>query len=516
MLPESCKNDIIRVLNEQQSKKNLFISDNLPESNELFSELKKNFDNMYCYHGEDITEMWDTILISNAYMIREDCFIVILRELLQYVKCSILVVSPMFLDENAMPVKVQGISYMYPTRYASIDFTYKSYEENITYVLYNFYSAREELEVSAERSIERTDNKRKLTVLYPLPHLKLTGGLKCLLAHARFLHRRGHKVYLVYNGIENAIPAWSDLIEGEDVTGQIYGRNSEEIITDILNKEIDVIVLGVQAQIKQFIGLKIPMMYWEQGDKFLFGDIKKVCAYNDLYLENLRKIYQSPIMIASNSDFLGEILKARFGRITPLLYTGIDTDFYHPADVKVSDENVMPRILLVGHPFLAFKNFSFLLTALVYVYAKGYRFTVTWACQKEPEVTVNFPLTYRVAVSQSELAELYRTHDIYINTSIYEAFGMPSLEAMASGTAVIATDCGGVRTYAVPGENMLLVEQGNMQDLIACIIYLLENPHARQFLAENGRKTALEFTIDKAVDQLEDILYQTIENYKKA
>lgn len=38
----------------------------------------------------------------------------------------------------------------------------------------------------------------------------------------------------------------------------------------------------------------------------------------------------------------------------------------------------------------------------------------------------------------------------------YEAWGMPVLEAMASGVPVVTTDCLGVRTFCKHGDNCLI------------------------------------------------------------
>ncbi len=51
---------------------------------------------------------------------------------------------------------------------------------------------------------------------------------------------------------------------------------------------------------------------------------------------------------------------------------------------------------------------------------------------------------------------LYRGHDAFLFTSRYEAWGMPVLEAMASGLAVVSTRCLGVDSFAVHDYNVLL------------------------------------------------------------
>ena len=57
---------------------------------------------------------------------------------------------------------------------------------------------------------------------------------------------------------------------------------------------------------------------------------------------------------------------------------------------------------------------------------------------------------------QDVLPELYCGHDAFLFSSRYEAWGMPVLEAMAAGLAVVATACLGVNTFARHGINALL------------------------------------------------------------
>lgn len=49
--------------------------------------------------------------------------------------------------------------------------------------------------------------------------------------------------------------------------------------------------------------------------------------------------------------------------------------------------------------------------------------------------------------SPDQLAERYATADLYVSASGYEGFGLPALEALASGTPVVVTDVGAARAY---------------------------------------------------------------------
>jgi glycosyltransferase involved in cell wall biosynthesis len=66
-------------------------------------------------------------------------------------------------------------------------------------------------------------------------------------------------------------------------------------------------------------------------------------------------------------------------------------------------------------------------------------------------------------VAQDELAALYRGAALLVFPSRYEGFGLPLLEAMASGTPVVATTAGALPEVA--GDAAILVEPGKPAEL---------------------------------------------------
>ena len=83
---------------------------------------------------------------------------------------------------------------------------------------------------------------------------------------------------------------------------------------------------------------------------------------------------------------------------------------------------------------------------------------------------------------------------------------MPPLEAMASGVPVVTTDCGGIREYIQTGVNALLADPGDIRSLAAGLSFLMKNESARKMLIEHGLETARQFSQDKAITQLENLL----------
>ena len=72
---------------------------------------------------------------------------------------------------------------------------------------------------------------------------------------------------------------------------------------------------------------------------------------------------------------------------------------------------------------------------------------------------------FRGHVERDELAALYRGAQLLVFPSRYEGFGLPVLEAMASGTPVVATRAGAVPEVA--GDAAVLVDPGDPAALAA-------------------------------------------------
>src|SRR5581483_11831259 len=74
--------------------------------------------------------------------------------------------------------------------------------------------------------------------------------------------------------------------------------------------------------------------------------------------------------------------------------------------------------------------------------------------------------------TEAEMAALYQACDVFVFPSRSEGFGLPALEALASGCALLSTDCGGVREFARPNENCLLIPPGDPAALAEALLRL--------------------------------------------
>ncbi len=98
-------------------------------------------------------------------------------------------------------------------------------------------------------------------------------------------------------------------------------------------------------------------------------------------------------------------------------------------------------------------------------------------------------IEFREDVPIDELASLYRNAALFVLPSSEEGLGIVLLEAMASGTPVVSTRCGGPETIIVDGETGFLTPVGDAQALAARMRQLLESPQLRRDMGAGGRRT---------------------------
>ena len=112
------------------------------------------------------------------------------------------------------------------------------------------------------------------------------------------------------------------------------------------------------------------------------------------------------------------------------------------------------------------------------------------------------------------LAESYASSDIFVFPSTTETFGLVTIEAMASGLAPVAAKAGGAAGIIEEGTSGLLAPALDYERLADQIEYLLDDPEARQRLARNARKRALEFSWSKILDQLFESYWSVIQRHE--
>jgi glycosyltransferase involved in cell wall biosynthesis len=103
-----------------------------------------------------------------------------------------------------------------------------------------------------------------------------------------------------------------------------------------------------------------------------------------------------------------------------------------------------------------------------------------------------------------QLIEHYYQGEIFVLPSICnDSFGIPVVEAMASGAPVVASRSGGVVETVKDRETGFIVEKNDAQQMAQALLRLLEDDALRESMGRAGRQRALTyFTWDKVAEDM--------------
>lgn len=114
------------------------------------------------------------------------------------------------------------------------------------------------------------------------------------------------------------------------------------------------------------------------------------------------------------------------------------------------------------------------------------------------------------------LPSYYAAADVCVVPSHYEPFGLVAIEAMASGTPVVASDVGGLQFTVVPEETGLLAPVKDDVAFAAAIDRILSNPTWRNQLGQAARKRVeTKFSWEGVASQLSELYTELLEQPAK-
>jgi glycosyltransferase involved in cell wall biosynthesis len=193
---------------------------------------------------------------------------------------------------------------------------------------------------------------------------------------------------------------------------------------------------------------------------------------------------------------------------------------FHPRmgserDPAVREKYKLPDQFVLGiGGFDLRKQFDQLLLAYTYVvHAEGENTPLVLAGREPEWGTPMFPDLRKYAddlgisehihwigpVDEADKPSLYRLAKVFVFPSRYEGFGLPLLEAMASGTPVVANEISSLPEIA--GDGAFLVEPGSASKMAGAILALLGQETLRQTLINASLARATHFSWRKTAKE---------------
>jgi glycosyltransferase involved in cell wall biosynthesis len=223
-----------------------------------------------------------------------------------------------------------------------------------------------------------------------------------------------------------------------------------------------------------------------------------------------RIVYNLPIQKISVSEWLSIHLKKKYNINTFPISNGINIGNHSEINLlSQKKENSYFDVMTIARS-VKWKGFADFVAAIEIANKHIPNLRMIIVSSENITINLNLPYLYFKPINDDELNLLYSNSDCFVFSSWIEGFGLPPLEAMANGTPVITTRCGGVLDFAKDRINCLLVDVKCPQQIAQAILELKENIELKNNLIQNGYLTTNEFTIKASVARLDKFILKPI------
>jgi glycosyltransferase involved in cell wall biosynthesis len=330
-------------------------------------------------------------------------------------------------------------------------------------------------------------DKKTLRITFLLPFsAQVCGGVRVILEYCHRLAILGHKVNFVPFA-ESSKVDWFQLSPSVN----IIGTNEDRYIEDLPDADILVATLSISA----------PLVLYappEKGEKYYL-----VQAYEPAQYPQMRALYTYwlPLKKFTVSTWVKETIEEVTREKVELILSGINFEQFYPAPEirkRYSLDDVRVGMM---HSSIEHKGTPDGMESLRLVKQKHPEVKVV-LMGSEPKPNNLLCDDYWYNPPQEKIHEFYNSCDIFISPSLLEGFGLPALEAMACAVPAVCTDQKGNSDYAIHGETALVSPIRRPDLLSKNILRLIEDKNLREILRTKGYQKSLEFTWERAVENL--------------
>jgi glycosyltransferase involved in cell wall biosynthesis len=340
-------------------------------------------------------------------------------------------------------------------------------------------------------------------ICFLTPSLGLHGGTLVMFRHAGHLAARGHDVTIVSpeEPLQCPVPDSLRFAFHKPRPGRIVFRSCKLVylfsVARCLRSDFDVvipthtplIVHAIFARWRYRLNYRAILLYQD------FFAMPWVGRYIRFILSRKSLIKKLDGVIAVSEGSAREFQSAS-GRLPLVVMNGIDDLFF--ADGRSPKGRY---VLFVGRPGKS-KGFDVFARAmeLVAKLCPGLKGVMISTEVEDGAMGAIQTVRFR---DKEQLKKLYAEALVYVHAAVGESFGLPPVEAMAAGTAVVLTNTVGTRDYARHDQNCLSVEYGDFKTMAGHIVRLVQDENLRSRLEAEGRSTAAAFRWQNSLDAFE-------------
>ncbi|MDA1110877.1 MAG: glycosyltransferase family 4 protein [Nitrospinae bacterium] len=347
-----------------------------------------------------------------------------------------------------------------------------------------------------------------MKITFLLPHVRLSGGVKALLEYANRIYAMGHEVHIIIPAESHKWYRFGKKLKslGQQPTilnpKSIDWFDNQVPITTLPSNNAGFIptadVLIASAWQTAEFAAKLPR---ETGKKIYF-----IQHYESLWMRDKKRAeqtYRLPFQKIVISNWLKQILADNFQQEAEVLVTPVDRNLFF---CKEKVWNTPPRVCLMHHDY-DWKGYKEGIAAIKQVRSQNRKLDLVVFGEKvkDPQELfreTGFEFEYHYRPTRDQVARILSSCDIYLCPSWHEGLGMPPMEAMACRCALVTTDTGGCRDYAIHGETALVSPPKDIEALADNLTAVIDDKQLMTRLSENGEKKIRELDWEENCQRL--------------
>ena len=321
-----------------------------------------------------------------------------------------------------------------------------------------------------------------MNILYLLESTGLWGGVKNVFDQARALSAKGHDVTIKAKQGDHRwypYPLRIDYVRELDRALRPGEKKPDAVVATFWTTVFPALKIGSAKTFHLCQGY--------EGDFVEYADIRP----------DIEEAYRFPITKITNGVWLNRVLERHYGRgrfrmrIAPPI---VDTAIFNPGTrTGPGPGGRKPgrqKVLIVGLFSISGKGIADALRAAESLRRKhaGIRVVRASPVDTSPEEKSLFPIDeYHTALVPGEMAELYRTSDIFFSSShSQEGFGLPFAEALACGVPSVVTDILPYKSHARVPDYALFVPQHDPEAMADAALEIIRDGDLRKRLRARG------------------------------
>jgi glycosyltransferase involved in cell wall biosynthesis len=351
----------------------------------------------------------------------------------------------------------------------------------------------------------------------------ISGGVKVVSQHVKLLNEMGYETLLMTRNMQiNSNLTELNLYEkptlvksGDDIPDcdiyvgtffndvkRLFQRGKGKIIHLCQGYE----PIDYTSRIK---GEVIKERYLRKGIFSIFLKYADILKFKKR-IKEIESIYALPTVKAAVSKHLAELIQKRYRQKCFLIQNGIDPNIFYPDERRIRGESGRIRILSVGPINVGFKGITDTLQSIKILKDKGIKLEFIRVSPHPPserEEVGKVVDQYYINLKEKEMAELYRNSDIFISSSLEgEGFGLPAMEALASGVPSILTEISSYKNFDARRDFAYFVPTHRPDRIAEGVLALKEDRGMRERFRDRGISVAKGFTLERTKQDLSNFI----------